>query len=479
MSRFATIVKWMAVEEWRLQTRLFGGLRFALFPLLLTGIVTVILWATQQGTGVFGVESIIFAVHLLALIFGLQTGAMGFIQRDALEHLLGEVTRLLYSGKVLPVSNRSLFSAFLLKDVGFYSLLFFAPLALAIAVVMDGGLVMGLELWITITLMFTVGLVAMLCAATSYESPRLPVRLLGISALAMFALISFDSGDIWSLTAYAYYTQESFSLVSVSLPIVIFAAIALYAFDPIEVPKKRVERESYDDYHQLFRLAGDSGMGRSAVAAKTFIDVKRSTGGFVTPIVSVVLLLLVGLFFIRLLDGVLLVETSGMWLVATTLSMVAFTLHSTLSRLDSPESYLVHPLSFEEVIGGKARVFAILAIPKTVAAYSIAGVLIRPSIGEFISGLVLLFLLLGYLYWVVIYLTGFEPDTHLFDVKRFAQFFIISSLAILPVAFVGVYLSYLPNEAVIGVLAYMGVLVWGASRLRAAAPAKWERILTK
>lgn len=106
-----------------------GGRRFAAFPVFiaLAGAGTVWLLRTS-GTGP---AQVAFGLHLLIFAFGLYTGSAGLVGRDALRDLLGDVTLIVFSARTLPVSERRLLGAFLVKDVGYYVGPFLLPLAVA------------------------------------------------------------------------------------------------------------------------------------------------------------------------------------------------------------------------------------------------------------------------------------------------------------------------------------------------------------
>ena len=133
----------MLREEWRLHSELFGGSRFAGFPvfvaLLTSGAVYLL---TTTGTEI---GAILAGVHGLALFFGLRTGSTGFVGQDAMRDVLGDATMLVFSARTLPVSQRRLLSVFLLKDAVYYAVLFLLPIAVGFTPAVASGDLTGVR----------------------------------------------------------------------------------------------------------------------------------------------------------------------------------------------------------------------------------------------------------------------------------------------------------------------------------------------
>ena len=116
------LLRLMTVEEWRLHSCMFGGRRFALFPLFVAAVAagTAAFFALANADAGLLVDGL----HLVVAALGLQVGTVGLVGRDALDDLLGETALLLFSARTLPLEPRKLLVAFLVKDVGYYAVLF-------------------------------------------------------------------------------------------------------------------------------------------------------------------------------------------------------------------------------------------------------------------------------------------------------------------------------------------------------------------
>ncbi|MFW5949629.1 MAG: hypothetical protein ACOCSD_08535, partial [Halolamina sp.] len=104
--RDGTVFREMLREEWRLHSELLGGGRFGAFPLLIVALVAGAVWLLD----VTGTDpgAVVAGMHALAFVFGLHTGSIGFVGRDAVGNVLGEVTLLVFSARTLPLSQARL-----------------------------------------------------------------------------------------------------------------------------------------------------------------------------------------------------------------------------------------------------------------------------------------------------------------------------------------------------------------------------------
>jgi hypothetical protein len=213
MTRPGTLFRAMAREEYRLHARLFGGRRFAAFPLLvavLAGVAARALVAT--GTPF---DAVVAGLHALALVFGLQTGTVGLVSTDALDSLLGDVTLLLGSARTLPVTERQLYAVFLVKDVAYYAVLFLAPVALAVgaAGVTAGGDTAALALRAplltgTLAATFALGVVGTLALTGLVQrgAAGLVILLVTVAGVAL----GWSAGvDLVRFTPYAVYRDPT------------------------------------------------------------------------------------------------------------------------------------------------------------------------------------------------------------------------------------------------------------------------------
>jgi hypothetical protein len=152
------ILKRMIQEEWRMHSTIFRGRSFAFFPVMvfifsLAGSYSVLNYST------LGAESLSFFYSALAGFVGLSVGSLGFSSKDAVKNVLGPTNFLVYSSRTLPVPERRLLAAFLLKDLIYYSFLFLLPITAGFILLSGAsGLVLLLEVfaWFSTGVLFAV-----------------------------------------------------------------------------------------------------------------------------------------------------------------------------------------------------------------------------------------------------------------------------------------------------------------------------------
>jgi len=126
----------MLREEWRLHSRLFRGSHFSLFPVF----ICLLVGGAAKLLAVTGTEpkTVFAGLHALVFVFGLHTGSLGFVGRDALRNLLGDVTLLVFSARTLPLSQNTLLGLFVVKDSVYYAVLFLLPISLGTVLAVHG-----------------------------------------------------------------------------------------------------------------------------------------------------------------------------------------------------------------------------------------------------------------------------------------------------------------------------------------------------
>jgi hypothetical protein len=474
-----TVFRWMLREEWRLHAHMFGGRRFAGFPVF----VAVLAGATAEFLTFAGTDfgAVIAGFHALVFAFGLHTGSIGFVGRDASRNVVPTGTLLVFSARTLPLSQRQLIAVFLLKDAVFYVFLFLLPLTLGFAPsVLSGSLsVVDLPvLWVSIGATFLLG------TATTFAAIALSTRgysgWIGMLALAAAAGLLWVSADLVQFTPYALYADRTpLALLGTAVGLVVLVGGGLAAYDPTYERPARSTRNGFRRWHD--RLPFGDGL-----LTKTLLDVSRSSGGLFKLFFSGGILFVVSAYLISFAGDLTGVPPSTGVSFGAILGLTAFTTYNWLTSTDSPEDYLPYPVDVPDVFRAKFRAFLLMGPPVGLAYFGVAVVwqltwgsgAIRPL--ETVAGLALLLGLELYLFGVTVYLTGFSPNEFLFDSLLFAVFFVAVAAVTAPiliVAFVGSALAGTPGGAIPA--AYL-VGVGGASvTLGAAGVVLYRRAVPK
>jgi hypothetical protein len=469
MSGTRTIFAWMFREEYRLHAHLFGGRRFAAFPVFVAILAAgTVQFLTYAGTDFVAVVA---GFHALVFAFGLHTGSIGFVGRDAQRNLLPTGTLLVFTARTLPLSRRRLVAVFLAKDAVYYAGLFLLPLTVGFVPAMVEGSLAPLDLpllWVSTSATFVLG------TAVTFAAIALTTR--GLSGWIALLGLATGAGLLWVVedlvrfTPYALYAEATPSaLAGTGGSLLALLGLGFLAYDPTyERPSRTVPN--------AFRAWYDRLPFEDAVLTKTVVDVRRSSGGLFKLVFSGGILFAVSAYLVEFAGSVTGVEPSTGVSFGAILGLSAFTTYNWLTGVDSPDDYLPYPVDVAAVFRAKFRAFLLLGPPVGVLYLVIAAVWrgIRPL--EAVVGLALLLGSMLYLFGVTVYLTGFSPNEFLFDTLLFAVFFAAVAVVLVPVLVVGFVLSPIPPLALVG-LAVAGVVagLLGLGLYRRAVP-KWTAV---
>ena len=467
-----TLLRLMAREEWRLHARLFGGRRFALFPVFVAGVAAgATTFFALAGTDV---GLVVTGLHLLVALLGLHVGTIGLVGRDALEDLLGGTTLLLFSARTLPISSRRLLVAFLCKDVGYYACLFLVPLTVgllplvALADLPAGRLPL---LFATSVGTFALGVAASVALASLHTRSRAAsvVAILGLVGAAGLLAIEGTRDLALALTPYGLLVAPRPMTIaaSVLLPLGLGAVgIALFRFE--RAPHSRIAAARFDALRRRFGTWDERGL-----VARSLLEVARSSGGLWKVAFSQGLVFAVLAVLLAFLPDVVPVRPEPGLTIAAVLALGSFTTYNWLCQFDDAASYLRYPVSLSDVLAAKLRAFCLLALP-TGLAYLALGVVVFGT-GTMLVGAAAFVPLCLYVFGVTAYVAGLEPTELLFDTPTFAAFTLATMAALVPLVVAAIAFPLWPTALAIGSVAYAGLAgLVGLFLYRRAGP-RWER----
>ncbi len=463
----------MLREEWRLHSRLFGGGRFAFFPvvvgLLATGAASLLLVTGTPS------ETVIAGLHALVFVFGLHTGSIGFVGGDRLRDLLGDVTLLLFAARTLPLSKRRLLGVFVVKDVVYYAILFLLPLTCGTLLATAGFgqpsvplnlLGTGSLLWVTLSLTFCLGLGTTLAVLGLLRRGIPGVVIVGILALGIGVALGIGT-PVWSLTPYGLFAEFTLHGLAASTALVLGVfLLAAFAYDP---SSRRTARTVDAAFRRWLETVGDP------LATKTLLDVHRSAGGFAKVLFSAAVLLGVSASLVELATQITGLAPSVGISYGAILGLSGFTTYNWLTQSDDVDSYLVHPVGIPEILAAKFRAFLLFGPIVGLGFYAIPVGWLGTPIPEAVVGALLLVGIACYIFGVTVYLTGLSPNEFLFDSLLFGVFGLAMIAPLVPILVVGFALAPVsgPLLAALTTLAValggVGVLLYRRSR------PKWAR----
>lgn len=455
-----TVFLWMLREEWRLHAHLFGGRRFAGFPVF----IALVAAGTTQVLTLAGTDfgAVIAGFHALVFAFGLHTGSIGFVGRDAARNVAPTGTLLVFSARTLPLDRRHLIGVFLVKDAVFYVGLFLVPLIAGFVPSVVSGDLTLLDLpilWVAVSATFVLG------GATTFAAIALSTRgvsgWIGLLGLAGAAGLLWISSDLVRFTPYALYADRTpLALVGTAVLTGLLVGGGLLAYDPTYERPARTATNGFRRWHDRLPFA-------DGLLTKNLLDVSRSSGGLFKLFFSGGILFVVSAYLIDFAGTLTGIPPSTGIAFGAILGLTAFTTYNWLTSTDSPDDYLAYPVDVPDVFRAKARAFLILGPPVGLVYLAIAALWLGVRPLEAAVGVTLLLGLEGYLFGVTVYLTGFSPNEFLFDTVLFAVFFVsvaIVTIPVLIVAFVGSALTgaslggAIPTGLLVGLAAGSAVL---------------------
>lgn len=432
------IFKSMLKEEWRMHSNLFGNNGFSLFPVfifLFTFFVSLVLPIFRE---IFTYSQIALGMHYLFLLLGGMVGAFGLMGREFMNRRFGQASLIAYSSRTLPVSERLIFTNFLVKDIVYYFVLYVLPFiagfALAVAFVPAGGFhfpVTLLILLLTLSLSFMIGLSLIFFLSTVYAHSG---KLLTSGLLAGFSFLLFISGNLDSSSFYSLPSLSFFLLPSKnqlllsSLLIIVPSALSLL-FLKVEFPQAK---KSFPN--SFTRLCGEFGSYRyAAFVAKDLLDLKRSEGGFGKLIFSF-LLPAVLIWMLLSALGTVLPALNTLILFSLVLGVLSSSMYNWLTEYDIFASYAFFPLKVSDMIRSKLNSYLFLSL---VPLLLLVLLTLKKDPAVLLPALLLFIPISLYMVSILVYLTGLSPSINLYNGRTFALY----TLSVMPLLLVNVVLS--------------------------------------
>lgn len=443
------LLRWFVIEEYRFLTSLFGSYRVYLFPImiLLFGVIIGLI------APILDVVSTVSITGYLAIIlfFGIQTGLVGFEARDMIKNVVGEdISRIIFSSRTLPVSQKKLATIFLIKDGLFYSFIIIAPLIIGLFLGSLGTSMIGsvtstvtilgiVKLFVVSNISFFFGVSVGFFFTTVASGNTLIKIVFGIltgSLTIFFLLIGIDT--------IISGIQSNIILSSV-LAIFVTIILSVVGILNFTVSEKTYTESNYLNlYGRISEIFNRDNIGKRAIIIKTIVDIQRSSGGVWKLILSTIVIL--GVIYASIITSanVLNFRISEPFLYGSLLSLIAYPVYTVLFRYDNYGSYNIYPLSKSEVIEAKTDLFLIISAVIGFIYYSIVTL---PNVNSIIytTGLMIFFGLLVFQIGFLTRIVKDEPTRFLFDGLRFSLYAFVSMIFIMPSVMVGLYSSLLPE----------------------------------
>ena len=444
------LLKWFIKEELRVFSSLFGVKRLAMFPIVILSFSLVL--GVSIPLFSFDVAVAGGVYHLIIILFGLQTGKIGFEARDTIENVMGGGSRILFSSRTLPISEKVLVSVFLIKDAIFYSVFMLLPIVvggivgLAFTPFSTAGLgftisttsILSLYLTTIVSFVFGVSFGFVLTTVNVKKHSNLGVIIAFVSSLVV-ALMIFEP-KISTLSDMGIV----FWVVLLGGLSILLSTIGVYQF---RVASTSTEDKDYSDmYTRILDLTGlDSNAGN--LMLKSVTDIRRSAGGFWKVVFSTATIVVTSYLLIAVMQKFF--YTSGYIeiAVASLFGLIAYPVYTVLYRYDSLNTYSHYPVSEEEVYKSKVYLYIVITAVLGVAYYTPIAYS-NTGFAYFVQGLLVIFGMFAYQLGLLTWFVKDKPMEFLFDGMLFSGYSIAVLVFMIPSVIVGLYGALLSGTMV-------------------------------
>jgi hypothetical protein len=418
----------MVKEEWRVHSTMFGSLSFALFPVMIFGIAFMGAFLIPLMQTTLPAGNLALIVHATYLMLGIMVGGFGLLGNEVMNRRFGQASLLAYSARSLPLSEKFIFSNFVIKDTVYYFFLWVLPFGFGyilaspfIGVPLAGALL----LLLTLTLSFLFGLCSVFFLSAVYARSHLVLWLVllaivvGVGGLAVMTgmnpVLFFPP-----LLLYSAFTWANF-LFSCAVLALLFG-VAIVLFNPESVGSEKMYKDSFAPLTRRF-----SFLPNPPLAAKDSLDLYRSGSLVGQTIFSFLLPLAVIWFFLSLL-GPFFPPHGLLFIVAVTTGVIASTMYTWVTMFDTFGPYACLPVAVSTLIASKLTTFAILQVIPAVFIAAVA--LLSGEAAYLIPAVVLGISVSFYAVGVMAWLCGLSPNVLVYDVKVLFVYLILVGIVL-------------------------------------------------
>ncbi|MEM2869260.1 MAG: hypothetical protein QW379_02400 [Thermoplasmata archaeon] len=465
----------MLKEEWRLHKSFVGAVGSGFFPLVIFLFSLVLSIASPLLTKRVSVETVLLALHLGALLYGLGVGALARIGEEVMTRRLGQVSFLLRLPVLEPVSFRAMMSVFFVKDAIYYVLYSIVPLTAGLAALVPLGRASAAGvalLGLTVLLSFMLGMgVSFLLSALSTRSGVA----LGAAALVLLVLTvaAWPLGLVppeylllplgfWEWGSAVYLAASALAASAISLGAIVLTKERFSVLERRFTPSLLALEERISPFGP-----------QPILLAKEWLELRRSGAllpvvtGFLGPLLAVYALI----WLIK--TGVELPLDFNIVFYGGILGFLGLMTYSWMTNLEPNEFLNAQPVGVDDVIWAKLRLYFLLTSPLSLAYLAVIGIYNGEAYLFPLAALVSLSTM-TYVAAVASWQTGLRTNTMLFDARVLARF----TLAVIPpliiVTLASFSLRMTPLEAG-GVLALVSICLFAASRvLFKKIPGRWR-----
>lgn len=470
------IIRFMMLEEYRMQGAMIGKFQFLFFPVLIAIFALVISIFSKSLLQTMPIDRVYFILHIVILAYGISVGAFALFGEHIAERRFGQIDLLLTTPMLQPIDFRSIFSAFYVKDSIYYLLFSIVPIITGILLsipITAFKVTSVLFLFLTITLSFLFGI------SFSFFMSSIYVRWRGIFIIMLASLLSivlfgfttklYGIKDLIPSLALQYTKNPVYFCLS-AISILVFSIIAI-KFIKIEFGKRA---RRYSSEIALTKEMFGFMKEYSTFVAKEWLDMKRS--GTFYPIIGAYIGPLIFLAFILWFLRTILVLPINFSIVfyAAMIGFFGMTIYSWLNVIDTPNFYDLLPVTVPRLIKTKLLLFFMLSYTVS-SAFIVFLSIVNSEINLLFLALIVAFTTTSYTVIVTAHLTGLRTNVYLFDPKILLKF---AAMVVPPLVIIAISSFKLSNSFdILGVIivCVCAIMIFGMVLMYRGIKKRWGK----
>ena len=418
----------MMKEEWRVHSTMFGSLSFALFPVMIFGIAFMGSFLLPLMRSSFPSDNLALMIHASYLMLGIMVGGFGLLGNEVMNRRFGQASLLAYSARSLPLSERFIFTNFVIKDTVYYFFLWVFPFGLGFILAspfIGVPLANALLLLLTLTLSFLFGLCTVFFLSTIFARSKqvfwLLILILCIGLAGLVVMTGTNPALLFPpLLLFTSFTWANL-LVSCVILFILFG-VAIILFNPESVGSEKIYSNAFAPLLERLSFLPDPPL-----AAKDTLDMYRS-GSLIGQVLFSFLLPLTVIWFFLSLLGPYFPPHGLLFMFALVTGIIASTIYTWVTMFDTFGPYACLPVSVSRLITGKLTTFSLMqAVPAVFIA--VVAILMQESL-YLIPAVVLCLAVSFFAVGVMVWLTGLSPNVLVYDVKVMAVYLVLIGIAV-------------------------------------------------
>jgi hypothetical protein len=358
MYRRSELLKSMLLEEWRIHSTLFGNMRFALLPVAV--IIGSILCSLLMNLFkvFFSIDSMLLFTHYSFFLFGANVGAFGMVGREFMNRRFGQASLLAYSSRILPLSERLIFTIFVIKDIIYYFFLWIIPIILGFAIASP---ILGINpgiipmLLVSLSLSFLLGLSIVFFLSMIYARS---IKLLILMMVCIIAAMVIGKATFYTFPPYLSFIGRDILQAILSLIMIAILCTVSILFVKLDFPvKKNAHKNLLQGFDRFFNFYKNY----SVYVAKDIIDLLRSNGGLGKVFFSFLIPMGLTWIFVSFVTGYI-GGLSFLVLFSIFLGIFSSTVYNWLTEYDLFNQYLLLPIKVSTIMKSKLMGYAFINI---------------------------------------------------------------------------------------------------------------------